>query len=67
MAWLSDLVDSYLDRCGITGRAVSRLFRQGTATLTLDNGAELRSIQMRLGHAKIETVTMYTQVANARL
>ena len=64
---LSDLVKGYLDRCGITGRGVCHLFRHSMATLMLDNGADLRFIQVMLGHAKLETTTIYTQVAIGKL
>jgi len=61
------LVKGYLDRCGIIGRSVCHLFRHSIARLMLDNGADLRFIQVMLGHAKIETTTIYTQVAIAKL
>ncbi len=64
---LSDLVKSYLERCGIDKPGVCHLFRHTMATLMLENGADLRYIQVMLGHAKIETTTIYTQVAIRKL
>ena len=62
-----DLVKGYLQRSGIDKPGVCHLFRHTMATQMLENGADLRYIQAMLGHAKLETTAIYTQVAIGQL
>jgi integrase/recombinase XerD len=43
------------------------MFRHTMATLMLENGADIRFIQAMLGHAKLDTTQIYTQVSIRQL
>jgi len=64
---LTPLVKRYLAAAGIHRPGACHLFRHTMATQMLENGADIRFIQAMLGHASIETTTVYTRVSLAKL
>lgn len=64
---LSEKVSKYIQKAGIHKKGSCHLFRHTVATLMLENGADIRYIQVLLGHESLETTQHYTQVGIARL
>jgi integrase/recombinase XerD len=64
---ITEIVTDSRKKAGVEKQGSAHMFRHTTATLMLENGADVRYVQQMLGHKELSSTQIYTHVAIRKL
>jgi integrase/recombinase XerC len=62
-----DIIDNIIKKAALNIKVTPHMFRHTFATMLLNEGCSLKSVQELLGHANMSTTSIYTHVSNDRI
>jgi integrase/recombinase XerC len=62
-----DILDSIIRKNALSMKVTPHMFRHTFATMLLNEGCSLKSVQELLGHANMSTTSIYTHISNDRI
>ncbi len=62
-----DILDKILHKCTLKNKVTPHTFRHTFATMLLNEGCDLKSVQELLGHVNLSTTSIYTHLTNDRI
>lgn len=62
-----DILDNIIKKCSIKIKVTPHTFRHTFATMLLNEGCDLKSVQELLGHVNLSTTSIYTHLTNDRI
>lgn len=62
-----DIIDKIILKSSINSKVTPHTFRHTFATMLLNEGCDLKSVQELLGHVNLSTTSIYTHITNARI
>lgn len=62
-----DIIDKIILKSSINTKVTPHTFRHTFATMLLNEGCDLKSVQELLGHVNLSTTSIYTHITNARI